>query len=82
MQKVCEGHKILEHVLRELYERHPTACGNVNSANDLDLGLVDTTRPDSPSGVDLATVRGLLEKLDQRRRLRKRCKSHVEELVD
>jgi hypothetical protein len=37
----------------------------VNSANDLDLGLIDTMRPDSPSGVDLAMVRTLLKKLDQ-----------------
>jgi hypothetical protein len=37
----------------------------VNSANNLDLGLVDTTRPDCPSGVDLAMVRTLLKKLDQ-----------------
>lgn len=63
----CSSSTTLEHVSRELHERHPTACGNVNSANDLDLGLVDTMRPDSPSGVDRVvrvTVHTMLKRPD------------------
>ena len=63
---VSSSSTTLEYVSRELHEGHPTACGNMDSANDLDVGLVDTTtRPDSPSGVDLIMDHTLLKKLDK-----------------
>lgn len=40
-----------DHLLGELYDRHPTSSGNMNQANNFDMILRDPPIPDLPSRI-------------------------------
>jgi len=48
---------LLENMVDELDDWHPSLVRHMDSTNDLDVVLGDTMRPDSPSGIDDMAIR-------------------------